>query len=78
MNETKRKYNVTVLSRGSEATFEKVGEPIIIKLITYIAAGLPPHTVRIPKDDWTSELEKTVIKASIEERLAKKPTSYRV
>lgn len=78
MSVTERKYNVIVLSRGSEMTFLKVGEPIIIKLITYVAAGLPPHTVRIPKDKWTIELERTAIKDSIQSRLAKRPESYRV
>ena len=78
MSEEKKKYNVTVLSRGAEATFPKVGEPRMIRLITYIAAGLPPHTIRIPKDEWTPEAEQAAIRASIEDRLKVKPESYRV
>lgn len=78
MSNEERRHNVTVLARDERTTFLKVGEPITMNLTTYIAAGLPPHTVRIPKDDWTTELERIVIKDSIESRLAKKPESYRV
>ncbi len=74
----KKKYNVTVLSRDDITTFPKLGEAVITVLITYVAAGLPPFTVRIPKDNWTDEMEKTLIRASIEDRLGRKPEAYRV
>ena len=73
-----KKYNVTVLSRDETTTYPEVGKAVTIVLITYIAAGLPPHTVRIPKDRWNTEAEKAAIRASIEERLKMKPISYRV
>lgn len=76
--EKKKKYNVTVLSRDNVTTFPKLGEAVITVLVTYVAAGLPPFTIRIPKDDWTSEMEKTLIRASIEDRLERKPEAYRV
>ena len=77
MSETKE-YNVTVLSRDEITTYPKLGEAVVTVLTTYVAAGMPPHTVRIPKDRWTLEKEKSLIKASILSRLAKKPVSYRV
>jgi len=78
MENAKKEYNVTVLSRDDIATFPKLGQKVVTRLITYVAAGLPPYTVRIPKDKWTTELEKIQIRASIEARLAKKPEAYRV
>ncbi len=78
MSEQRRKYNVTVLNRDKVPTYPKVGEAVIMTLITYIAAGLPPHTVRIPKDKWTTELERITIKESIESRLKERPETYKV
>lgn len=72
------KYNVTVLSRDEITTYPKLGEAVITVLTTYVAAGMPPHTVRIPKEGWTMEAERTVIRASIEDRLTKKPETYMV
>ena len=78
MDEEKKEYNVVVLSRDDVTTFPRLGEKLITRLITYVAAGLPPHTVKILKDEWTPELERIQIRASIEGRLAKKPEAYRV
>jgi len=78
MSEQERKYNVVVLSRDEITTYPKLGQAVTMVLVTYVAAGLPPHTIRIPKDRWTPEAEKTLIKASIEDRLEKKPETYRV
>ena len=74
----KEKYNVTVLSRDDITTYPKLGQAVITVLTTYVAAGLPPHTIRIPKDRWTPEAERTLIRASIEDRLERKPETYRV
>lgn len=78
MSKKEEKYNVTVLSRDETTTYPKVGEGVIMVLVTYVAAGLPPHTVRIPKDRWAPGVEQTAIRASIEDRLKMKPESYRV
>lgn len=72
------KYNVTVLSRDEITTYPKLGQAVITITTTYVGAGLPPHTIRIPKDRWTLEMERTLIRASIEDRLEKKPEAYRV
>ena len=78
MSKKAEEYNVTVLSRDEITTYPKLGQAVITFLITYIAAGLPPHTIRIPKDRWTLQTERTLIRASIEDRLTKKPEAYRV
>lgn len=78
MSDENEKYNVTVLSRSEIKTFPKLGEAVITVLVTYVAAGLPPHTVRILKSMYNTESERTVIRASIKDRLTKKPESYRV
>jgi len=74
----KEKFNVTVLSRDTITTYPALGEAVKMVLVTYIAAGLPPFTVRIPEAKMTPETEKTVIKASIENRLAKKTEAFTV
>jgi len=45
---------------------------------TYVAAGLPPATVRIPKDKWDPEVEKKKIREDIERRLKRKPEVFKV
>lgn len=74
----KEEYSVTVLSRDTITTYPKLGEEKEIVHITYVSSGLPPYTIRIPKDEWTSELEKIQVRASIESRLKKKKETYRV
>jgi len=76
--EEKAKYDVTVLSREEVTTFPKIAQPVVNVLVTYVAAGLPPATVTIPKDEWSPEEEKRVIREDIERRLKFKPETYRV
>lgn len=78
MSKKEEKYNVTILSRDDVTTYPKLGEAVVTVLVTYVAAGLPPHTIKIPKDRWTPESEKILVKASIEDRLERKPEAYRV
>jgi len=76
--EKKEEYAVTVLSRDEVTTYPRLGEAAVTVLVTYIAAGLPPHTVHIPKDEWSPEEERKRIRASIEKRLKAKPETYKV
>jgi len=69
---------VTVISREDVTTFPKIAQPVIIRQVTYVAAGLPPATVQIPKDQWTQEAEKKALKDDIKRRLQQKPESFRV
>lgn len=74
----KKEYNVTVLSRREISVFPKVGTEVKQLLITYVAAGLPPHTITIEKKKHTTLLEKAEIRKSIEKRLTEKPESFTV
>jgi len=76
--EEKAKYDVTVLSRDEVTTFPKIAQPVVIVETTYVAAGLPPATVRIPKEEWDPEVEKRKIREDIEKRLKQKVEVFRV
>jgi len=76
--EEKREYDVTVLSRHTITTFPKIGTPAETVLVTYVAEGLPPHTLHIPKEEYTLEMEKKLIREDIERRLKAKPERYKV
>jgi len=74
----KPEYEVTVLARDEVTTFPKIRQPVETVLVTYVAAGLPPATVTIPKDEYSLELEKKLIKEDIEKRLKFKPETYKI
>lgn len=74
----RREYDVTVIKRDEVTTFPKIATPVVNVLVTYVAAGLPPATVTIPKDKYTVELEKRLIREDIDRRLKVKPEVYRV
>jgi len=78
MSKPKEEYNVTVLNRMDITTFPKLGVAEIRKHITYVAAGLPPRTIQMLKDEWSLQKEKTAIRNDIEERLKARPESYTV
>jgi len=72
------KYEVTVLMREDVTTYPRIGEPVETTMVTYVAAGLPPSTISIPKAEYSLELEKKLIKEDIQRRLRVKPETYRV
>jgi len=72
------KYEVTVISRDTVTTYPKIRTPVENVLVTYVAAGLPPSTVTIPKEEHTPELERKLIRADIEKRLKMKPETFHV
>jgi len=76
--EEEKEYEVTVLSRDDVTTFPRIGEAVETRMVTYVAAGLPPATIDIPKKEWTLELEKKLIREDIEKRLKVKPETYKV
>lgn len=78
MAEGETKYDVTVLSRAEVTTFPKIGQALIVMQVTYVAAGLPPHTLFIPKDEYSAEYERKAIREDVDKRLAAQPESYRV
>lgn len=71
-------HKVTILRRNEITTYPRINEPKQQMIITYIAADMAPASIRIMKDDWSLEVEKTLIKADIERRLKQKAESYTV
>jgi len=71
-------YEVTVLSRQEIVEYPKIRTPVPVYVVTYVAAGLPPATISIPKEKWTKELERSIIRKDIERRLKVKPETYKV
>ena len=78
MSKEEKKYNVTILSRDTITVFPSLNEKKEVILVTYVAAGLPPRTIQIPKEEYTIEKEKELIRKDIESRLKAKPESYTV
>ena len=74
----KKTFNVTVLSRREVSVFPKVGVEEKQLRVTYIAAGLAPHTLTFKKTEHTPEKEKRDIRESIEKRLKEKPDKFTV
>lgn len=78
MSKSKTEYDVVVLSRDEVVTYPKLNQPETTVLVTYVSAGLPPHTLHIPKEGWSEPKEKQLIRKSIEARLKAKPETYKV
>lgn len=78
MAEAKKPLDVTILSRDEITTFPKIGQAVIQVQVTYVAAGLPPATLFIPKNEYSLEFEKKQIKKDVQDRLKKQPESYQV
>jgi len=78
MSEKRKEYDVTVLKRTEVTIYPKLGEQQVQVMITYVAAGLPPRTIIIPKEEYSLEKEKELIRKDIEERLKEKPEVYKV
>lgn len=76
--EKKPKQEVTILSRTEVTTYPKLKQPLVQKVITYVAGDLPPRTIFIPVDQWSIDKEKAAIKKDIEEQAKLKPESYEV
>jgi len=71
-------HEVTVISRETVTTYPKLRVPVETVLVTYVAAGLPPATVTILKEEYSLEAEKKRIREDIERRLKVKPEVYKV
>lgn len=78
MSKEKKEYNVTILSRTTITVYPKLGEAKEQVIVTYVAAGLPPRSITVPKEEYSLEKEKELIRKDIEERLKTKPEVYKV
>jgi len=74
----KEEFEVTVLDRSEVVTYPKLATPVTTVMVTYVAAGLPPATFNIPKEEYSKDLEKRLIREDIERRLKVKPETYKV
>jgi len=72
------RYEVTVLRRQEVVTMPKLRQYVTVVLVTYSAAGLPPRTISIPKDEWTLEREKQLVRRDLQRRLKIRPEVYTV
>lgn len=57
-------------------TYPKLNQPEKIMMISYVAAGLPPHNISIPTKQYSKEMEKKLIKNDINTRLKQKKETY--
>jgi len=78
MSKKQEEHNVVVLSRDEITTYPKLGQGEVTVIVTYVAAGLAPKSVYIPKKEYSLLKEKELIKADITARLGKQPETYRV
>ena len=61
-----------VIRRKDILTYPKVGEEAYSVAVTYIAGDLPPHTLFIPKPEWSADKERELILKDIERRKAER------
>jgi len=78
MSKKQEEHDVTVLSRDDVVTYPKLNQPVTTRIITYVAAGLPPHSINILEKEWTLQKEKLLIRKDLQERLKKQPETYKV
>jgi len=76
--EEEEEVEVEILGREEIVLYPRLGQPMIMTIITYSAAGLPPATIEIPKAEWTLEEEQRRIKEDVKRRLEFKPEVYTV
>ena len=69
---------VTVLRRTDLPTYPSPTEVVILRAITYQADMMPPRTIYIKKDEWTTEFERAEIAADIEKVKAEVPEIFEV
>ena len=61
------KMKVRILSREEITTYPKIKTPVKTIAVTVHAPGYPPFTLFIPKDEWSKEKERELIKQKLEE-----------
>jgi len=73
-----KEYEIEILNRSEVVTFPRLGEARPVVIVTYAAAGLPPASVTIPKEEYSKEKEIEVIKEDLKKRLKFKSETYKV
>jgi len=72
------KIQVTIIDRREIITYPKLREPVETIAITYIAPGMPPRTIFIPKKEYSKEKELKLIREDIEKYRRFKPETVTV
>jgi hypothetical protein len=69
---------VEILSREEIVTFPKLKQPKVFIAVIYATKDLPPATVWIPKEEYSIEKEKEMIREDIKRRKSFMPEVYKV
>jgi len=70
---TPEKVEITILDRSEIITYPTLEKEVKVMSVTFSAPGIPPLTVRIPKEEYSKEREDEEIRKAIQEYKAVKP-----
>mgnify|MGYP000442139336 CR=1 FL=1 len=69
---------VTIIDRREIVTYPRLREPVETVAVTFIAPGMPPKTIFIPKSEYSKEKELELIRKEVTEYMKFKPETVRV
>jgi len=69
---------VEILSREEIVTFPKLKQPKVFVAVIYATKDLPPATIWIPKEQYSLEKEREMIREDIKRRKSFTPEVYKV
>ena len=67
-----KKIEYTVLHEWETVRYKDLKTAQIVRVITFTAMGLPPMWIEIPKEEYTIEKEKELVKKRLEAELGRK------
>ena len=73
-----QEIEITILDRSEITTYPTLEKEVKVMSITFTAPGIPPLTVRIPKEEYSPEKEEEEIKKAIKEYKEVKPEVKRI
>lgn len=76
--EKKEELEITILDRSEISIFPTLEKEVRVVSVTFTAPGIPPLTVRIPKEEWSPERENEEIRKAIKEYRERKPEIKRI
>lgn len=69
---------ITILDRSEITTYPTLEKEVKVMSITFTAPGIPPLTVRIPKEEYSKDRENEEIRKAIKEYKEVKPEVRRI
>ena len=69
---------ILILDRSEIITYPTLEKEVPVISVTFTAPGIPPLTVRIPKEEYSKEREDEEIKKAIKEYKEAKPEVKRI